>query len=66
MLQDSFWIKETRKAVDRVKENFCPNCKKKMCCLVSDKDNLELTKKIGRRRFKKVRCANFKRRPDEK
>jgi DNA-binding PadR family transcriptional regulator len=53
--------KQQDKAKQRITEKFCPNCKKRLAKLVGVVNCMELTKKINRQRFKKVRCANFKR-----
>ena len=50
------------KAVKRIENIFCPKCKNKILRVVSDKDCLIVTKKDGWRKYKKVKCKNFKRR----
>jgi hypothetical protein len=54
------YTKAVNKAINRIKEKFCPKCKKRIYCLVMEKPALVITKKQGWRYFKKVRCANFK------
>lgn len=52
--------KELERAIKRIKNVFCPRCKKKMVRIVSGKECMTITKKNGHKKYRKVRCKNFK------
>lgn len=52
--------KELERAIKRIEDLFCPRCKKRIIRVVSGKDCLVITKKMGHRKYRKVRCKNFK------
>jgi len=52
--------KNHNKAIERVENIFCPRCKKRIIRIVSERDCLIISKKIGQKKYRKVRCKNFK------
>jgi hypothetical protein len=56
----AFEKKHQEKAIERIENVFCPICKKRIVRVVSSRDCLVITKKVGHRKYKKIRCSNFK------